>query len=166
MKITCLTLISLMFFSCQNSTRRIDESFQPVEKQIVSPPIVNDKYAYVAIVFEVPKVERVESSRGPDDYLVYPTYCKVYYERKLMKTEITTLSDFKEDDEYRLMDYTINRFNNEYGSNFNFINVELMNCPDKELYKDAKTKLIKKKSFIFDSYKSASIHRENNEGKW
>lgn len=167
MRKASITLLILLLISCQNSTYKVDESFNPIVEQKVEKEVEIIMYGYVAIVYAVPsviKTSRWENFNGTP--VVAGVNCIVINSDELWYTDIKTFTNFIPDDEYRLLDYAVKDFRITHSTNDLFYYEELRDCPNKEEYKNSKVEINRKKFFLFDSYQDASIHKENNKGNW
>lgn len=133
-------------------------------------PIKNKKFVYVVFNLETPKLDKftIEGSYDYNTNFHNPskTLYSTNWEKSSFQTEILEIEDYNEDNKNRILDQTEAQMYEKlriYDSNYN--SDIIVNCNDdreKEKLKEAKSKIIDRNIYKFDSYSEASISKRNN----
>jgi hypothetical protein len=155
-----------------NSTipnENLKPSFQP------SPEPKTAKYVYVVFKVREPKLHHSDAKYGQSGFDKYtptipatPEINFVTFENHLYAGEVQEIADYNEDKKYEYMDIMESNFREKLSGDFEL--GVMQNVSDKEereqLLRENKTKIIDRKIEVFNSYKEASIHKNNNKGRF
>lgn len=134
------------------------------------------KYVYVVFQVREPKLLHSEpiTISGTDRFTpstTIPESNSVTYENFVYAGEVREIAEYNEDKKYEYMDIVEASFRKKLSSlpdDFEYSVV--MNVGDKkereQLLREHKTQILDRKIEVFNSYKEASIHRNNNKRKF
>lgn len=149
---------------------------QNTQNQYTAPQeITIAKYVYVIFKVQEPKLHHTDSKYEPgldgitSSYTI-PEMNYVTYEDYVYTSEIKEIPGYNENKQYEYMDRMEAGVREKLTyTNMNFDSEVFMNVRDREeqqRLKDYQAKIVDRKLKVFDSYKEASIHRNNNKGKF
>lgn len=149
---------------------------QNTQNQYQTPPeITVAKYVYVLFKVQEPKLHHTDSKYisgldGISSSYTIPETNYVTYEDYVYTSEIKEIPGYNENKQYEYMDRMEAGVREKLTyTNMNFDSEVFMNVRDREeqqRLKDYQAKIVDRKLKVFDSYKEASIHRNNNKGKF
>lgn len=149
---------------------------QNTQSQYQAPPeITVAKYVYVLFKVQEPKLHHTDSKYisgldGITSSYTIPETNYVIYKDYVYTSEIKEILGYNENKQYEYMDRMEAGVREKLTYiNMNFDSDVFMNVRDREeqqRLKDYQAKIVDRKMKVFDSYKEASIHRNNNKGKF
>lgn len=154
-----------------NATLPIENShpqYQPI------PEIKVSKYVYVVFKVQEPQLHHTDSKvlYGTDGFSssTIPERNYVTFDDYIYTSEIKEIPAYNENKQYEYMDIIEAKVRQQISyTNMNFESEVFVNVRDREeqqTLKENKAKIVDRKLKVFDSYKEASIHRNNNKGKF
>ncbi len=160
----------------QTSDNSTTVPIQNTQSQYQAPPeITVAKYVYVLFKVQEPKLHHTDSKYisgldGITSSYTIPETNYVTYEDYVYTSEIKEIPGYNENKQYEYMDRMEAGVREKLTyTNMNFDSEVFMNVRDREeqqRLKDYQAKIVDRKMKVFDSYKEASIHRNNNKGKF
>ncbi len=156
-----------------NSTTMPIQNSQPQYQ----PPteITIAKYVYVLFKVQEPKLHHTDSKYisgldGITSSYTIPESNYVTFDDYVFTSEIKEIPGYNENKQYEYMDRMEANVREKLTYiDMNFDSEVFMNVRDRDeqqRMKDYKAKIVDRKMKVFDSYKEASIHRNNNKGKF
>ncbi len=133
------------------------------------------KYVYVVFKVQEPKLHHTDSKYisgldGITSSYTIPESNYVTFDDYVFTSEIKEIPGYSENKQYEYMDRMEANVRQQISYiDMNFDSEVFMNVRDRDeqqRMKDYKAKIVDRKMKVFDSYKEASIHRNNNKGKF
>lgn len=141
----------------------------------VPPKVTVAKYVYVVFKVQEPKLHHTDAKHeygldGISSSYTIPELNYVTYDDYIYTSEIKEVPGYDENKQYEYMDRMEAGVREKLTYiNMNFDGEVFMNVRDREereKLKDYQAKITDRKMKVFSSYKEASIHRNNNKGKF
>lgn len=155
--------------STTTTTQNSLPQYQPPEEITVA------KYVYVIFKVQEPKLHHTDSKYisgldGISSSYTIPESNYVTFDDYVFTSEIKEIPGYNENKQYEYMDRMEANVRQQISYiDMNFDSEVFMNVRDRDeqqRLKDYKAKIVDRKMKVFDSYKEASIHRNNNKGKF
>lgn len=161
----------------ENESSNNESSSVEYTQPTYQPPaeIKVSKFVYVIFKVQEPKLHHTDSKYisgidGISSSTTLPEINYVTYDDYIYTSEIKEISGYDENKQYEYMDLMEAKVRQQISyTNMNFDSEVFRNVRDREeqqKLKENEAKIVDRKLKVFDSYKEASIHRNNNKGKF
>ena len=131
----------------------------PKPAPIIEPPELITKYVFVVFEAKEPKLSYIEPQYIGDR--LSNEIASRYWEETGYCSDIKQIPEFTEDDGYMLIDNFKKELFSRPSEYYAEVIVKVRNAETREALKNEKVEITSSKYLAFDSYKEASIEREN-----
>jgi hypothetical protein len=145
----------------------------PKQQPVAPIPIAIEAPKYIYAVFKVqePKLDHIESKYfvGSDRLSSSPEINMVSYDTYIYLSEIKEIANFDENKQYEYLDKFEAKVNEQLMFNTSFetaIYTRVSDRDEQEKLKKNTPKIIDRKIKVFNTYKEASISKNNNKDKF
>ncbi|MBP6039938.1 MAG: SHOCT domain-containing protein [Flavobacterium sp.] len=153
-------------FTTDTSTTSYYDNYNNINHQ---EPINNKKFVFVVFNVETPKLHTFSIEGYNDGITNFYRPAEYFYStewtKSIFTSEIIEIEDYNEDSKNRILDQTELQMNEKLRiSDIKYNSEIILKCNDerkKEELKDAKSKILEKNIYAFDTYSEASIVKRN-----